>query len=120
MLTLGVAVAIFWMSRWHSGNGRQQSLFLCSLSAPFVDFRTRGPGRAVSNDFAVNAIHFLKAQSCARGALQQYELWRLPYVMPTGTSGFDRRTERYGGQLNAFYDSQSAFPSYATAPYLDR
>ena len=90
-------MAIFRRSRRRSGNGRdsgasrQQSPFLCSLSAPFVDFRTPGPGRAVSNDFAVDAIHFLRGNP-APGPLYNnlncggFRMWYLP-ELPVSIDG---------------------------------
>lgn len=96
--------------------------FLVFVSAPFVDFSARGLDRAVSANYPVDAINFLRRTSFA-GPIYNNLNWGgfLMWYMPELPVAVDGRNDLYGDELDRlFYNSQSAFPSYKTDPYLDQ
>jgi len=94
--------------------------FLLFVAAPFNDFTTRGLDRAISADYPVNAINFLRRGSFT-GPLYNNLNWGgfLMWYLPELPVSVDGRNDLYGDELDQlFYNSESAFPSYATDPYL--
>lgn len=91
------------------------------LSAPFTDFSNRGLDRAISANYPVDAINFLRRNSFS-GPLYNNLNWGgfLMWYLPELPVAVDGRNDLYGDELDQlFYNSQSAFPSYKTDPYLD-
>ena len=96
-------------------------VLLLLMSAPVVDFSSRGLDRAISNDFPVNAINYFR-RNPVPGPLYNNLNWGgfLMWYLPELPVSIDGRNDLYGDKLDElFYNTQSAFPSYATDPYLD-
>lgn len=94
---------------------------LLALLAPALDFNQRGFDRAISAEYPVNAINFLR-QNPAPGPIYNNLNWGgfLMWYMPEYPVAIDGRNDLYGDQLDEiFYDSQSAKESYTTDPYLN-
>lgn len=95
---------------------------LLLVAAPAVDFNSRGLDRAISNDFSVNAINYLR-RNPVPGPLYSNLNWGgfLMWYLPELPVSIDGRNDRYGEKLDElFYDTHSAFPSYTTDPYLNQ
>jgi hypothetical protein len=91
------------------------------VAAPLVDFDARGIDRAISADYPVNAVNFLRRQGYS-GPLYNNLNWGgfLMWYLPELPVAVDGRNDLYGDAMDkVFYESQSAFPSYTTDPYLD-
>jgi len=91
------------------------------IAAPFTDFNARGLDRAISTDYPVNAINFLR-RNPVPGPLYNNLNWGgfLMWYLPELPVAIDGRNDLYGDDLDRiFYSSESAFPSYATDPYLN-
>lgn len=110
-----------WTISWRElAGGAAGVVILLLIAAPVVDFSERGLDRAISNDFPVNAINFLRRNPMP-GPLYNNLNWGgfLMWYLPELPVSIDGRNDLYGDQLDElFYDSQSAFPSYKTDPYL--
>jgi len=94
---------------------------LLLFAAPVVHFDARGIDRAISADFPVNAINSLRRQGFS-GPLYNNLNWGgfLMWYLPELPVAIDGRNDLYGDAMDKiFYESQSAFPSYAADPYLD-
>ncbi|HXY00849.1 MAG TPA: hypothetical protein VEI54_07995 [Candidatus Limnocylindrales bacterium] len=94
---------------------------LLFLAAPATNFNTRELDRAISANFPVNAINFLR-RNPVPGPLYNNLSWGgfLMWYLPELPVAVDGRNDLYGDDLDRlFYQSESAFPSYATDPYLD-
>ena len=90
------------------------------MAAPVVDFNTRDLDRAISRDYPVNAINFLR-RNPVPGPLYNNLNWGgfLMWYLPELPVAIDGRNDLYGDELDQlFYRSESAYPSYATDPYL--
>jgi hypothetical protein len=112
--------------RWHSR--RELSLagvaliLLLVIAAPFADFSARGLDRAVSANYPVDAVNFVRRTSFS-GPIYNNLNWGgfLMWYLPELPVAVDGRNDLYGDKLDElFFDSQSAFPSYKTDPYLDQ
>jgi len=91
------------------------------LTAPAVDFTTRGIDRAISAEYPVNAVNFLRRQRFS-GPLYNNLNWGgfLMWYLPELPVAIDGRNDLYGDELDkVFYYSESAFPSYQSDPYLN-
>ena len=91
------------------------------IAAPAVDFNTREIDHAISADYPVNAINFLRRQPFS-GPLYNNLNWGgfLMWYLPELPVSIDGRNDLYGDELDEiFYYSESAFPSYQTDPYLN-
>jgi len=91
------------------------------LVASAVDFNERGLDRAISADYPVNAINFLR-RNPTRGPLYNNLNWGgfLMWYMPDYPVAIDGRNDLYGDDLDKiFYNSESAQESYKTDPYLN-
>ncbi|HUN60778.1 MAG TPA: hypothetical protein VMU53_02260 [Candidatus Sulfotelmatobacter sp.] len=94
---------------------------LLLLAAPVVNFNARGLDRAISADYPVNAVNFLRHNGFS-GPLYNNLNWGgfLMWYLPELPVAVDGRNDLYGDQLDElFYNSQSAMASYKTDPYLD-
>jgi len=86
-----------------------------------TDMTQRGLDRAISADYPVNAINFLR-RNPVPGPLYNNLNWGgfLMWYMPEYPVAIDGRNDLYGDELDKmFYDSQSAGNSYKTDPYLN-
>lgn len=91
------------------------------VSAPVVAFTPRNLDRAISADYPVDAINFLRRHSIG-GTLYNNLNWGgfLMWYLPESPVAIDGRNDLYGDDLDqTFYYSESAFPSYKTDPYLN-
>ena len=91
------------------------------IAGPMVNFNVRGIDRAISADYPVNAVNFLRRNGFS-GPLYNNLNWGgfLMWYLPELPVAVDGRNDLYGDDLDKiFYNAQSAFPSYATDPYLD-
>jgi hypothetical protein len=94
--------------------------FIAFLSAPLIGFTPRNLDRAISADYPVDAINFLRRNSFS-GPLYNNLNWGgfLMWYLPEFPVAVDGRNDLYGDDLDqVFYYSESAFPSYQTDPYL--
>lgn len=90
------------------------------VAAPLFDFSTRGLDRAISNDYPVNAINFLR-RNPVPGPLYNNLNWGgfLMWYLPELPVAVDGRNDLYGDDLDRiFYNSETAAPSYSSDPYL--
>ncbi|MGB9471070.1 MAG: hypothetical protein WBQ59_17105 [Candidatus Acidiferrum sp.] len=96
-------------------------VLLLFVGARFTDFSARGLDRAISANYPVNAVNFLRHNSFS-GPIYNNLNWGgfLMWYLPELPVAVDGRNDLYGDQLDElFYNSQSAFPSYKTDPFLD-
>ena len=94
---------------------------LLLIASFFTNFTTRNLDRAISADFPVNAINYLRRHP-EPGPLYNNLNWGgfLMWYLPELPVAIDGRNDLYGDKLDKlFYDSQSAMSSYATDPYLN-
>jgi len=100
------------------------AVVLAILLAAFsngADFNARALDRAISADYPVNAINFLR-RNPVRGPLYNNLNWGgfLMWYMPEYPVAVDGRNDLYGDELDKlFYQSQNADNSYTTDPYLN-
>ena len=86
-----------------------------------TDFTPRGLDRAISSEYPVNAVNFLR-RNPQPGPLYNNLGWGgfLMWYMPNYPVAIDGRNDLYGDQLDElFYASQSADTGYTTDPYLN-
>lgn len=103
---VGVAIAVLAL------------LFILSSA---TDFNQRGLDRAISSQYPVNAINFLR-QNPVSGPLYNNLNWGgfLMWYMPDYPVAVDGRNDLYGDDLDKlFYGTQNADASYKTDPYLN-
>jgi hypothetical protein len=94
---------------------------LLFVAARGTDFTTRGIDRAISNEYPVNAVNFLR-RNPQSGPLYNNLGWGgfLMWYMPDYPVAVDGRNDLYGDELDElFYASQSAESGYLTDPYLN-
>jgi len=97
-------------------------LVLLFVAAPATDFDMRTIDRSISADYPVNAVNFLR-RNPVPGPLYNNLTWGgfLMWYLPELPVAIDGRNDLYGDDLDKlFYESESAFPSYTTDPYLDQ
>jgi hypothetical protein len=95
--------------------------FLLLIATPFVHFTTRDLDRAISADFPVNAINYLRRHP-EPGPLYNNLNWGgfLMWYLPELPVAIDGRNDLYGDGIDmVFYESESATSSYTTDPYLN-
>jgi hypothetical protein len=95
---------------------------LLLLIARNTDYSTRGLDRAISRDFPVNAVNFLR-KNPVPGPLYNSFDWGgfLIWYMPQYPVAIDGRTDIYGDALvDLFYKTEAADPSYTKDPYLSQ
>ncbi len=86
-----------------------------------TDFTERGIDRAISSEYPVNAVNFLR-QHPQPGPLYNNLGWGgfLMWYMPDFPVAVDGRNDLYGDQLDQlFYASQNGDTGYTTDPYLN-
>ena len=96
-------------------------VLLLALFARGTGFNQRGFDRAISAQYPVNAINFLR-RNPVPGPLYNNLNWGgfLMWYMPDYPVAIDGRNDLYGDELDKiFYESESAGESYKTDPYLD-
>jgi len=93
---------------------------LLSLISNGTDFTPRGLDRAISSQYPVNAVNYLR-RNPVPGPLYNHLNWGgfLMWYMPQYPVAIDGRNDLYGDQLDQiFFNSQNAEKSYETDPYL--
>jgi hypothetical protein len=106
MENLGVAAAV---------------IVLLFVVARGLDFTESGIDRAISSEYPVNAVNYLR-QHPQPGPLYNNLGWGgfLMWYMPDYPVAVDGRNDLYGDQLDeVFYASQNGDAGYATDPYLN-
>jgi hypothetical protein len=96
-------------------------IVLLFVVARGTDFTERGLDRAISSEYPVNAVNFLR-RNPQPGPLYNNLGWGgfLMWYMPDYPVAVDGRNDLYGDELDQlFYASQSAENSYLTDPYLN-
>jgi len=96
-------------------------VLLLSLIARNTDFNTRGLNRAISRQFPVDAVNFLR-QNPVPGPLYNSFDWGgfLIWYMPQYLVAIDGRNDLYGDALDdLFYKTEGADPTYTKDPYLN-
>jgi len=96
-------------------------IVLLAMTANGTDFNERGLDRAISAQYPVNAINFLR-KNPVPGPLYNSLNWGgfLMWYMPEYPVAIDGRNDLYGDELDkVFFESQNAEKSYETDPYLD-
>lgn len=94
---------------------------LLAAVAGGTDFTQRGLDRAISSEYPVNAINFLR-RNPVQGPLYNALNWGgfLMWYMPEYPVAVDGRNDLYGDELDKiFFNSQNAEASYTTDPYLN-
>jgi hypothetical protein len=97
------------------------SVILLFAIARGLDFTERGIDRAISSEYPVNAVNYLR-QHPPPGPLYNNLGWGgfLMWYMPDYPVAVDGRNDLYGDQLDElFYASQNGDAGYATDPYLN-
>lgn len=95
-------------------------LILC-LSMPATDFTARGLDRAISRDYPVNAINYLRRNPLP-GPLYNNLNWGgfLMWYLPELPVAVDGRNDLYGDDLDRiFFNSETASSAYTADPYLN-
>jgi hypothetical protein len=98
------------------------ALVLLLLVARNTDFNSRGLDHAISGQFPVDAVNYLRRNPVG-GPLYNNFNWGgfLIFYAPQYPVAIDGRTDLYGDELDAlFYASENANPSYSKDPYLDQ
>jgi hypothetical protein len=96
-------------------------VLLLALVSRNTDFNQRGFDRAISSQYPVNAINFLR-RNPVPGPLYNNLNWGgfLMWYMPDYPVAIDGRNDLYGDEMDRlFFNSQNANTSYATDPYLN-
>ncbi len=95
---------------------------ILALVANGLDFSERGLDRAISANYPVNAINFLRRNPFP-GPLYNNLTWGgfLMWYMPGDPVAIDGRNDLYGDDLDRiFFNSETAQNSYKTDPYLNQ
>jgi len=96
-------------------------VLLLVLFSHGTDFNQRGFDQAISSQYPVNAINFLR-RNPVPGPLYNNLNWGgfLMWYMPDYPVAIDGRNDLYGDELDKiFFDCQNAEKSYTTDPYLN-
>jgi hypothetical protein len=94
---------------------------LLLLIARNTDFNPRGLDRAISGQFPVDAVNFLRKHPVGGPLYNNFD-WGgfLIFYMPQYPVAIDGRGDLYGGDLTEqFLSTEGAEPSYATDPHLN-
>jgi hypothetical protein len=95
---------------------------MLALISNGTDFTPRGLDRAISSQYPVNAVNYLRRNPLP-GPLYNHLNWGgfLMWYMPQYPVSIDGRNDLYGDQLDQiFFNSQNAEKSYETDPYLNQ
>jgi hypothetical protein len=110
------------VENWRELLGMAAALvILLFVIARGLDFTERGIDRAISSEYPVNAVNYLR-QHPQPGPLYNNLGWGgfLMWYMPDYPVAVDGRNDLYGDQLDElFYASQNGDAGYATDPYLN-
>lgn len=108
--------------RWFETTGVAAAVVvLLAVFSRGTDFNQRGFDRAISAQYPVNAVNFLR-RSPVPGPLYNNLNWGgfLMWYMPDYPVAIDGRNDLYGDDLDRiFLATQDADTSYATDPYLN-
>ncbi|MGA3087432.1 MAG: hypothetical protein ABSD75_02395 [Terriglobales bacterium] len=107
-----------WIEKTGVGGAVAVLLLLFSRGA---DFNERALDRAISAQYPVNAINFLR-RNPVPGPLYNNLNWGgfLMWYMPEYPVAIDGRNDLYGDEMDKiFFDCQNAATSYTTDPYLN-
>lgn len=97
------------------------SILLLLLTVRNTDFNMRGLDRAISGEYPVDAVNFLR-RTPVGGPLYNSFDWGgfLIFYMPQYPVSIDGRTDLYGDAADEqYYATQEAEPSYTTDPVLN-
>jgi len=97
------------------------SLVLLVASARTTDFTTRGLDLAISGEFPVDAVNFLRRNPVGGPLYNSFD-WGgfLIFYMPQYPVSIDGRTDLYGDAIDEqYYSTQEADPSYMNDPALN-
>ena len=97
------------------------SILLLVLAVRNTDFNTRGLDRAISSEYPVDAVNFLRRNPVGGPLYNSFD-WGgfLIFYMPQYPVSIDGRTDLYGDAMDEqYYATQEAEPSYETDPVLN-
>ncbi len=97
------------------------SLLLLLLAVRNTDFNTRGLDHAISGEYPVDAVNFLRRNPVGGPLYNSFD-WGgfLIFYMPEYPVSIDGRTDLYGDAMDQqYYATQEADPSYLTDPSLN-
>ncbi|HXJ89212.1 MAG TPA: hypothetical protein VMS18_20510 [Candidatus Binatia bacterium] len=97
------------------------SLVLLVAGARSTDFTTRGLDRAITGEYPVDAVNFLRRNPVGGPLYNSFD-WGgfLIFYMPQYPVSIDGRTDLYGDAMDEqYYSTQEADPSYMNDPSLN-
>lgn len=97
------------------------STVLLVASARTTDFTTRGLDRAISGEYPVDAVNFLRRNPVGGPLYNSFD-WGgfLIFYMPQYPVSIDGRTDLYGDAMDErYYSTEEADPSYVDDPVLN-
>lgn len=97
------------------------SILLLVLSARSTDFNTRSLDHAISTEYPVDAVNFLRRNPVGGPLYNSFD-WGgfLIFYMPQYPVSIDGRTDLYGDAVDEqYYSTQEADPSYVNDPVLN-
>ncbi|HTT20983.1 MAG TPA: hypothetical protein VMG82_18760 [Candidatus Sulfotelmatobacter sp.] len=97
------------------------SLVLLVAGAGSTDFTTRGLDRAITGEYPVDAVNFLRRNPVGGPLYNSFD-WGgfLIFYMPQYPVSIDGRTDLYGDAMDEqYYSTQEADPSYMNDPALN-
>jgi len=97
------------------------SVLLLLASVRSTEFTTRGLDRAISGEYPVDAVNFLRRNPLGGPLYNSFD-WGgfLIFYMPQYPVSIDGRTDLYGDAMDErYYSTQEADPSYVTDPLLN-
>jgi hypothetical protein len=97
------------------------SIVLLLASVRSTDFTTRGLDRAITGEYPVDAVNFLRRNPVGGPLYNSFD-WGgfLIFYMPQYPVSIDGRTDLYGDAMDQqYYSTQEADPSYVNDPVLN-
>jgi len=97
------------------------SILLLLLSTSSTDFTMRGLDRAISTEYPVDAVNFLRRNPVGGPLYNSFD-WGgfLIFYMPQYPVSIDGRTDLYGDAMDEqYFETQEAEPSYVNDPILN-
>jgi len=97
------------------------SILLLLLSTSRTDFTMRGLDRAISTEYPVDAVNFLRRNPVGGPLYNSFD-WGgfLIFYMPQYPVSIDGRTDLYGDAMDEqYFETQEAEPSYVNDPILN-
>ena len=97
------------------------SVLLLLLSVSSTDFTTRGLDRAISGEYPVDAVNFLRRNPIGGPLYNSFDFGGfLIFYMPQYPVSIDGRTDLYGDAMDEqYFETQEAESSYLTDPILN-